>query len=91
VVPGELPDVLLSPDVAVLERAVRERPDVAAAVLDQMHYGHVHTPAAYNGAVDGHDAASDDDRHEHGAGEPGDSGTDDLPADGADRVGRDRR
>ena len=39
VVPDELPDVLLSPDVAVLERAVRERPDVAAAVLDQMRYG----------------------------------------------------
>ena len=35
VVPGELPDILMSPDVAVLERAVRERPDVAAAVLDQ--------------------------------------------------------
>jgi len=39
VVPGHLPDVLLAPDVAVLERAVRERPDVAAAVLEQMHYG----------------------------------------------------
>jgi membrane protein len=39
VTPDELPPVLLSPDVAVLERAVRERPDVAAAVLDQMHYG----------------------------------------------------
>ena len=33
------PDVLLTPDVAVLERAVRERPDVAAAVLEQMRYG----------------------------------------------------
>jgi hypothetical protein len=30
--------VLLTPDVAVLERAVRERPDVAAAVLEQMRY-----------------------------------------------------
>ena len=39
VVPDELPDVLLSPDVTILERAVRERPDVAAAVLDQMRYG----------------------------------------------------
>jgi membrane protein len=38
VLPEELPEVLLAPDVAVLERAVRERPDVAAAVLDQMHY-----------------------------------------------------
>jgi membrane protein len=39
VLPGQLPEVLLAPDVAVLERAVRERPDVAAAVLEQMHYG----------------------------------------------------
>jgi hypothetical protein len=39
VVPGHVPDVLLTPDVTVLERAVRERPDVAAAVLEQMHYG----------------------------------------------------
>ena len=39
VVPGQMPDVLLTPDVTVLERAVRERPDVAAAVLEQMHYG----------------------------------------------------
>ena len=43
--PDELPDVLLSPDVAVLERAVRERPDVAAAVLDQMRYGQLHSSA----------------------------------------------
>ena len=42
VVHDELPDVLLSPDAAVLERAVRERPDVAAAVLDQMRYGQRH-------------------------------------------------
>jgi hypothetical protein len=57
VTPDELPDVLLSPDVAVLERAVRERPDVAAAVLDQMHYRELHvgpsTPdATHNGAAD---------------------------------------
>jgi membrane protein len=45
-VPGEaVPEVLLAPDVAVLERAVRERPDVAAAVLTQMHYGS-HVPSA---------------------------------------------
>ncbi len=47
VTPDELPDVLLSPDVAVLERAVRERPDVAAAVLDQMHYGQLHPTAPH--------------------------------------------
>jgi membrane protein len=35
----EVPEVLYAPDVAVLERAVRERPDVAAAVLEQMRYG----------------------------------------------------
>ena len=48
VVPDELPDVLLSPDVAVLERAVRERPDVAAAVLDQMRYGQRHPAAPHD-------------------------------------------
>jgi membrane protein len=39
VLPEEVPDVLLAPDAALLERAVRQRPDVAAAVLEQMHYG----------------------------------------------------
>ena len=39
VTPDGVPEVLYSPDVAVLERAVRERPEVAAAVLEQMHYG----------------------------------------------------
>jgi membrane protein len=33
-----LPEVLMAPDVALLERAVRQRPDVAAAILTQMHY-----------------------------------------------------
>ena len=62
VTPDELPDILLSPDVAVLERAVRERPDVAAAVLDQMHYGQVHPTAphpAHNGAVEPADEHGD--------------------------------
>jgi len=50
VTPGELPEILLSPDVTVLERAVRERPDVAAAVLEQMHYGQLHAqPSGHNG------------------------------------------
>jgi membrane protein len=77
VTPDALPDVLLSPDVAVLERAVRERPDVAAAVLDQMHYGQVHptAPHPHNGAVDPAD--------EHGDGR--------SPREGPDRVGGDRR
>lgn len=38
VMPTALPEMLLSPDVTVLERAVRERPDVAAAVLAQLRY-----------------------------------------------------
>jgi len=50
VTPEELPEILLSPDVTVLERAVRERPDVAAAVLEQMHYGQLHAqPSGHNG------------------------------------------
>ena len=61
VTPDELPDVLLSPDVAVLERAVRERPDVAAAVLNQMHYGQLHPTAPHpgNGAVEPVDERGD--------------------------------
>jgi membrane protein len=56
----ELPEILLSPDVAVLERAVRERPDVAAAVLEQMHYAQAHPPEAgpagsHNGAAEPRD------------------------------------
>jgi len=92
VTPDELPDVLLSPDVAVLERAVRERPDVAAAVLDQMRYGQLHRAAphdqvrARNGAAEPRDGHEPDDPSD---GEPGDG----RPAHdgGPDRVGGDRR
>jgi len=78
VTPEELPDILLSPDVTVLERAVRERPDVAAAVLEQMHYSQVHpAPGTHNGAAE-RDGQGDD-----GAGRATDGGT--------DRVGGDRR
>jgi membrane protein len=42
-----VPEVLLAPDVALLERAVRQRPDVAAAILTQMHYG----PVGFAGQV----------------------------------------
>lgn len=58
VTPDELPDVLLSPDVAVLERAVRERPDVAAAVLDQLHYRELHRDGACPGGADRRGAAA---------------------------------
>ena len=77
VTPDELPDVLLSPDVAVLERAVRERPDVAAAVLDQMHSG-LSPPAAPHRGNGGVEPAD-----EHGDGR--------SSRDGPDRVGGDRR
>lgn len=76
VTPDELPDVLLSPDVAVLERAVRERPDVAAAVLDQMHYRELHPgPVTHdgmrNGAADRRgDVAGEPDAEKPDAGEP---------------------
>jgi hypothetical protein len=88
VVHAELPDVLLSPDVAVLERAVRERPDVAAAVLDQMRYGQRHLAAphddqrgARNGAAEPRDGQPPPDQ---GDGRPAHDG-------GPGRVGGDRR
>jgi hypothetical protein len=93
VVPDELPDVLLSPDVAVLERAVRERPDVAVAVLDQMRYGQVHPAAPHDHEVRARNGAAEPrDGHEPDApsgGEPDDG----RPAHdgGPDRVGGDRR
>jgi membrane protein len=59
VVPGQIPDVLLTPDVTVLERAVRERPDVAAAVLEQMHYGVVDPKHATANPLDGPAAVGD--------------------------------
>lgn len=54
--PDEVPEVLFAPDVTLLERAVRERPDVAAAVLEQMHYGVVDAhgePPDLDGPADG--------------------------------------
>lgn len=92
-VQDDAPDVLLSPDVAVLERAVRERPDVAAAVLDQMRYGQRYAVAppddqvgARNGTAEPRDGQEPDDP---AGAEPGDG----RPAHdgGPDRVGGDRR
>ncbi len=98
VVPGELPDILMSPDVAVLERAVRERPDVAAAVLNQMRYGQFH-PAPPPDQVRARNGAEHRDGHGGGerSGDPGDEPggepDDGRPAHdgGPDRVGGDRR
>ena len=58
-VPPEVPEVLLTPDVTVLERAVRERPDVAAAVLAQMHYGEPGRPGGGVNPLDGPAAVGD--------------------------------
>jgi hypothetical protein len=66
VVSQKVPDVLLTPDVAVLERAVRERPDVAVAVLTQLRYGVA--PPAGSHAGDGDGAAA------RVAGEPSSAG-----------------
>jgi membrane protein len=84
VVPGHLPDVLLAPDVAVLERAVRERPDVAAAVLEQMHYGVVDPTSETANPLDGPAAAGDGQRS-------GDAAATDRRAAPDERVGGDRR
>ena len=82
--PDELPDVLLSPDVAVLERAVRERPDVAAAVLDQMHYGQLHPAAPHDDQVRARNGAAEPrDGPTRGQGEPGDG----RPAHDGGRTG----
>jgi membrane protein len=53
-----LPEVLLAPDVALLERAVRQRPDVAAAILTQMHYGPVGSSAQVPSAGEAPDGAT---------------------------------
>jgi membrane protein len=58
VVPDEVPEMLYAPDVAVLERAVRERPEVAAAVLEQLHYGR--DPGAVARSENGDGPASPD-------------------------------
>jgi membrane protein len=85
VMPEEVPEVLLAPDVAVLERAVRERPDVAAAVLEQMRY------STANGSV-AVSADGDTNPLEKARDDPGSP----LPAEGrnadgpADRVPGDR-
>jgi membrane protein len=85
VVPGHVPDVLLAPDVAVLERAVRDRPDVAAAVLEQMHYGVVDPKADAPNPLDGPAAVGDG--RPHGAARADHAGL----AAGDERVGGDRR
>jgi membrane protein len=53
-----VPEVLLAPDVALLERAVRQRPDVAAAILTQMHYGPVGASAPVPSAGESPDGAT---------------------------------
>jgi membrane protein len=85
VVPDELPDVLLSPDVTILERAVRERPDVAAAVLDQMRYGQLRA-GVQSGGTPGRNGSGAD---ETDAGPGPEAGA--ARDDGPDRVGGDRR
>jgi membrane protein len=89
VVPDELPDVLLSPDVTILERAVRERPDVAAAVLDQMRYGQLRSGVRSGGTPGRNGSGADDQVDETDAG-PGPE-PDAARDDGPDRVGGDRR
>jgi membrane protein len=53
-----VPEVLLAPDVALLERAVRQRPDVAAAILTQMHYGPVGSSGQVPSAGEAPDGAT---------------------------------
>jgi membrane protein len=53
-----VPEVLLAPDVALLERAVRQRPDVAAAILTQMHYGPVGSSVQVPSAGEAPDGAT---------------------------------
>jgi membrane protein len=56
VVSQGVPAVLLTPDVAVLERAVRERPDVAVAVLTQLRYDVAPPPGGDGAGPHGHGA-----------------------------------
>jgi membrane protein len=69
VVPAAVPGMLLTPDVAVLERAVRERPDVAAAVLEQLRYRVVDTGVASDGK--GSDGKGSDGKGSDGEGADG--------------------
>jgi membrane protein len=89
VVPDELPDVLLSPDVTILERAVRERPDVAAAVLDQMRYGQLRSGVQSGGTPGRNGSGADEHADETDAGPGPEAGA--ARDDGPDRVGGDRR
>jgi membrane protein len=89
VVPDELPDVLLSPDVTILERAVRERPDVAAAVLDQMRYGQLRAGVQSGGTPGRNGSGADEHADETDAGPGPEAGA--ARDDGPDRVGGDRR
>ncbi|MDT0351275.1 YihY/virulence factor BrkB family protein [Pseudonocardia charpentierae] len=89
VMPDELPDVLLSPDVTILERAVRERPDVAAAVLDQMRYGQLRSGVQSGGTPGRNGSGADDQADETDAGPGPEPGA--ARDDGPDRVGGDRR
>ena len=89
VVPEELPDVLLSPDVTILERAVRERPDVAAAVLEQMRYGQLRSGVQHGGTPGRNGSGADDQAGETDAGPGPEPGA--ARDDGPDRVGGDRR
>jgi hypothetical protein len=81
--------VLLSPDVTILERAVRERPDVAAAVLDQMRYGQLRS-GVQSGVTPGRNGSGADDQADETDAGPGpEPGA--ARDDGPDRVGGDRR
>jgi hypothetical protein len=89
VVPGQIPDVLLSPDVTVLERAVRERPDVAAAVLEQMHYGVVDPTHATTNPLEGPAAVGDGRSATDGQGQSDDRGRSDGRGRPGDRPATD--
>ena len=77
--------MLLTPDVTVRERAGRERPEVAAAVLEQMHYGVVDPRHATANPLDGPAAVGD------GRSTNGDRPAADEGGAPAETVGGDRR
>jgi membrane protein len=90
VVPAAVPGMLLTPDVAVLERAVRERPDVAAAVLEQLRYDVVEgTGGAAGERAEAGDGATTVTRPPERAPSPGDVPAGDVPAVVEEPVGAD--
>jgi hypothetical protein len=89
--PEQVPEVLLAPDVAVLERAVRERPDVAAAVLSQMHYSTANGSVTVSGEGEVNPVEKAADKETQKAPDDPESPVSPADRDGApDRVGGDR-